>query len=263
MSTIQNSFLPYIAIFKHTIRQLFWSRKGLLIILGCVLSLIIALVFRITVQGFSSVNSFIPYFTLIYYGFFTNFCAIFYGSAIVSDEIDSGGLTYLQMRPIRKPYILLSKFAAYLVGATILIGISHLLLTGIVQTHPKLRERLFVLGMSIVYSGSLTLGLLTYGTIAVLLSVRFKNPVLWGLLFVLGWERITTIPGMPVGIKRISVTHYLIDLFPEYRLRRDILDGLLSLTPPANWVSVLLVFLISVGAMLLAIRIFHEREYLM
>ena len=263
MLSIQKSFPSYIAIFKHTIHQLFWSRKGLLIILGCVLSIIIAVFFRITAQGFSTVNSFIPYYTLIYFGFLTNFCAIFYGSAIVSDEIDSGGLTYLQMRPIRKPYILLSKFAAYLVGATILIGISHLLVTGIIQTHPKLRERLLVLGMSFVYTGSLTLGLLIYGTIAVLLSVRFKNPVLWGLLFVLGWERITTIPGMPIGIKRISVTHYLIDLFPEYRLRRDVLDGLLGLTPPATWVSVLLIFLISVGAMLLAIRIFHEREYLM
>lgn len=263
MSSIQNSFPSYIAIFKLTIRQLYWSRKGLLIILGCVLSLVIAVVFRLTVQGSSSVNSFIPYMTLIYYGFLTNLCAIFYGSAIVSDEIDSGGLTYLQMRPITKQCILLSKFAAYLVGAVILIGISHLLFTGIVQTHPKLRERLLMLGMSFVYTGSLTLGFLSYGTIAVLLSVRFKNPVLWGLLFVLGWERITTIPGMPIGIKRISVTHYLINIFPEYRLRRDIFDGLLGLTPPATWVSVLLIFLITVGAMVIAIRIFKEREYLM
>ena len=263
MLSIQNSFPSYIAIFKLTIRQLFWSRKGLLIILGCALSLVIAVVFRFTTQGSSSVNNFIPYMTLIYYGFLTNLCAIFYGSAIVSDEIDSGGLTYLQMRPIRKPYILLSKFAAYLVGAAILIGISHLLFTGIVQTHPKLKERLFVFGMSFVYTGSLTLGLLTYGTIAVLLSVRFKNPVLWGLLFVLGWERITTIPGMPIGIKRISVTHYLINIFPEYRLRRDIFDGLLGITPPAIWVSVLLIFLITVGTMVIAIRIFKEREYLM
>ncbi len=262
MSSIQNSFPSYIAIFKLTIRQLFWSRKALLIILGCVLSLVIAVVFRLTVRGSGSVNSFIPYMTLIYYGFLTNLCAIFYGSAIVSDEIDSGGLTYLQMRPIRKPFILLSKFAAYLVGAAILIGISHLLFTGIVQTHPKLRERLFVFGMSFVYTGSLTLGLLAYGTIAVLLSVRFKNPVLWGLLFVLGWERITTIPVMPIGIKRISITHYLIGLFPEYRLRRDLLDGLLR-EDPATWVAMLLICLITVGVMLLAIRIFGEREYLM
>ena len=116
--------------------------------------------------------------------------------------------------------------------------------------------------MSFVYTGSLTLGLLAYGTIAVLLSVRFKNPVLWGLLFVLGWERITTIPVMPIGIKRISITHYLIGLFPEYRLRRDLLDGLLK-EDPATWVAVLLICLITVGIMLLAIRIFREREYLM
>ena len=116
--------------------------------------------------------------------------------------------------------------------------------------------------MSFVYTGSLTLGLLAYGAIAVLLSVRFKNPVLWGLLFVLGWERITTIPVMPIGIKRISITHYLIGLFPEYRLRRDLLDGLLR-EDPTTWVAMLLICLITVGAMLIAIRIFRDREYLM
>ncbi|MCG9129998.1 ABC transporter permease [Candidatus Poribacteria bacterium] len=262
MSTIQNALPSYIAIFKLTIRQLFLSRKGLLIILGCILSLLIAVVFRITAQGFSSVNSFIPYMTLLYYGFFTNLCAIFYGSAIVSDEIDSGGLTYLQMRPISKPHILLSKFAAYLVGTTILIGISHLLLTGIIQTHPILSKRVLVLGMSFVYTGTLTLGLFAYGTIAVLLSVRFKNPVLWGLLFVFGWERITVITGMPIGIKRISITHYLIGLFPDYRLPRDLLDGLLGGSSP-KLLAVLLICLITVGGMAIAMRIFKKREYLM
>ncbi len=258
----RNSFPAYFALFKLTLRQLFWSRRGLLILIGCVLLLAIAIVFRFNARGTGSVNRFIPYITFIGYGFLTNLCAIFYGSAIVSDEIDGRGLTYLQMRPLQKSLILLTKFAAYMIGTVVLISLSHLLLTGIIETHPKLRDRALVLVMSFRYTGSLSLSLLAYGAFAVLLSVRFKHPVLWGL-FIFGWERITTFPPMPMGIKRIGLSHYLITLFPNFKLQRNMLDDFIGETPPSAWVAVLVVCLLTVGAIWLAIRIFQEREYLM
>ena len=253
----------YIALFKLTLRQLFWSKRGLLILSGCILPLVIAIIFRFYVDRASSVNNFIPYITFYLYGFLTNICAIFYGSAIVSDEVDGRGLTYLQMRPIKKPLLLLTKFAAYMIGTVVLVTISHLLLTGIVETHPKLRDRWLVVGMSFVYTGSLSLGLLAYGALAVLMSTRFRQPVIWLLLFVFGWELITAIPNMPVGIKRLAYKHYLMTLFPEFKLGRDILENHLGDTPPEIWVAALAVGLLTVGAMWLAIRIFKEREYLM
>ncbi len=263
MSTHPNSFPTYFALFKLTLRQLFWGRRGLLMLVGCVLPLIIAVLFRFTVSGTTSVNTFIPHLTFWFYGFLTNLCAIFYGSAIVSDEIDGRGLTYLQMRPIQKPMLLLTKFAAYMVGAVILLSISHLLLTGIVQTHPKLKDRLTVFAMSFLYTGSLSIGMITYGTFAVLLSVRFKNPVIWGLLYVFGWEKLTALPDLPTGIKRIGLTHYLMTLFPDYKMRGDYLNNMLGNTPPASWVAVIIICILTVGAMWIAISIFREREYLM
>lgn len=257
------SFPAYYALFKLTLRQLFWSKRGLLILLGCILPLVIAILVRFNVNRASSVNSFIPYITFYLYGFLTNICAIFYGSAIVSDEVDGRGLTYLQMRPLKKPLILLTKFAAYMIGTVLLVTISHLLLTGIMETHPKLRDRLLVVGMSFVYSGSLSLGLLAYGALAVLISTRFKYPVLWLLLFVFGWEMISAIPQMPMGIKRLAFKHYLMTLFPEFKLGRDLLENLLGESPPAMWVAAIIVCLLTVGTMWLAIRIFKEREYLM
>ena len=230
-------------------------------LLDRLLPLGLALILRFTARGSGTVNSFIPNVTFFLYGFVTNLCAIFYGTAIISDEIDGKGLTYLQMRPLRKSSILLSKFAAYLLGCIILIGASHLLLTGIMQTHPKLRERLLVLGLSFQYMGTLTLALLVYGAFGVLLSVRFKYPVLWGLLFVFGWERITLIPSMPMGVKRLSFSHYLLTLFPDFKMARGMLRDFLGDAPPPGWGAVLVLCLIVVGAMWLAIRIFQDREY--
>ena len=256
------SYPAYFAIFKLTLRQLFLSKRGLLILSGCILPLVIAIIFRFNVDRASTVNTFIPHITFYLYGFLTNLCAIFYGSAIVSDEVDGRGLTYLQMRPIKKPLLLLTKFAAYMIGTVVLVTISHLLLTGIMQTHLKLNDRLLVVGMSFVYTGSLSLGLLAYGALAVLMSARFKQPVLW-LLFVFGWEMITVIPQMPIGIKRLAYKHYLMTLFPEYRLGGDILENLLGDIPPPVWVSALVVGLLTVGVMWVALRIFQDREYLM
>ena len=264
MAPNRNSFPAYFSIFKVTLRQMFWSKRTVLILLGCLLSLVIALTFRLIVQGGGTVNRFIPLMTLSLYGLLVNLSAIFYGTAIISDEIDGKGLTYLQMRPIHKSTSLLSKFAAYLVGTVTLITTSHLILTGIMITHPKLQNGVFFhLGMSLRYSASMALALLIYGALAAMLAAKFKNPVLWGLLFVMGWENITTSPLMATAIKRLSISHYLFTLFPSYRLPRGDFNGILGASPPSVWVALLVIFILTAVLLWLAIRIFRGREYLM
>ncbi len=259
-----NIFPSYFALFKVTLRQMFWSRRTALILLGCGLSLLIALIFRFTVGSGGIVNRFIPMITLLLYGLLVNLSAIFYGTAIISDEVDGKGLTYLQMRPLRKSRVLLSKFAAYFVGSLAIIGVSHLLLTIIVATHPKLDKNiLFHLGMSLYYTASMALSLLTYGALAATLAAKFKHPVLWGLLFIMGWEGISGVEYMPMGIKRLSIAHYLLTLFPDYRAPRSEISGFLGESPPSAWVALLVICLLTVGLLWLAIRIFREREYLM
>lgn len=258
------SFPAYFALFKVTFRQMFWSRRTALILIGCLLPIVIALVFRFIVRGGGMVNRFIPLITLIFYGLLVNLCAIFYGTAIISDEIESKGLTYLQMRPLRKSLILLSKFAAYLLGTVALIAISHLILTGVMVTHPKLEKGVFFqFGMSLYYTASMALALLVYGALAAVLAAKFKNPVLWGLLFVMGWERITASPLMTMAIKRLSVSHYLFTLFPRYKLPRSEFNEFLGSSPPPAWGALLVIFLLTIVLLYLAIRIFREREYLM
>ena len=264
MALHTNTFSAYFSLFKITFRQMFWSKRTILILLGCLLSLAIALIFRFVAQGSGSVNRFIPQLTWALYGLLVNLSAIFYGTAIISDEIDGKGLTYLQMRPLHKSTILLSKFAAYFVGTVGLLGTSHLILTGIMLTHPKLENGvLFQLGMSLRYTLSMALALLAYGALAATLAVKFKNPVLWGLLYLMGWENIAAIPIMPMGIKRLSISHYLFTLFPRYKLPRSDVNEFLGASPPSPWVALLVTFLLTAALLWLAIRIFREREYLM
>ncbi|MDD9973754.1 MAG: hypothetical protein OXU27_07105, partial [Candidatus Poribacteria bacterium] len=85
MATNTNTFPAYFALFKATFRQMFWSRRTVLILLGCLLALVIALAFRFMARGGGSVNRFIPLITLSLYGLLMNLSAIFYGTAIISD----------------------------------------------------------------------------------------------------------------------------------------------------------------------------------
>lgn len=264
MTINSRSFPAYFALFKVTFRQMFWSRRTVLILLGCLLPIVIALVFRFIVRGGGMVNRFIPQTTLILYGLLVNLLAIFYGTAIISDEIDGKGLTYLQMRPLRKPAILLSKFVAYLLGTVALVAVSHLILTSVMVTHPRLDKSVFFqFGMSLRYTASLTLALLVYGALAAVFAARFKNPVLWGLVFVMGWERIASSPLMTVGIKRLSISHYLFVLFPSYKLPRSQLNAFLGSSPPSVWVALLVICLLTIVLLYFAVRIFRAREYLM
>ena len=264
MAINSKSFPTYFVLFKVTLRQMFWSRRTALILIGCLLPIVIALVFRFIVQSGGMVNRFIPQITLILYGLLVDLCAIFYGTAIISDEIEGKGLTYLQMRPLRKSAILLSKFVAYLLGTIPLIAVSHLILTGVIVTHPKFSAGvLFQFGMSLRYVASLTLALLVYGALAAAFAAKFKNPVLWGLIFVMGWEGIASSPLMTMGIKRLSISHYLFALFPTYKLPRSEFNAFLGSSPPPAWVALLVVCLLTVVLLYLAIRIFREREYLM
>ena len=255
---------PYWAILSVTLKQILWSKKTILVLLGSILlPAAIVLVFRFTSQSGRDVRDFIPMFTMMFYLLFlTVLIVFFHGTAIIADEIDGRTLTYLFVRPLRKSSILLSKFVAYLVGTILLITPSHLLITLIVATHPKMKVGLLSnIGISISYIGIIGLGVLAYGAISVFLAVRFKHPVLWGLLIAFGWEKITLAPLMPMNVKRISVVHYLLALFPRNNMPKHPIGEFLGDTPPSFWLAFVMIFLITVIFLTLSIWIFQRREY--
>ena len=170
-------------------------------------------------------------------GLLVNLCAIFYGTAIISDEIDGKGLTYLQMRPLRKSMILLSKFAAYLVGVLAIIASSHLILTGIVADTRKnwIKNILFHLGMSLRYTASIALALLTYGALATVLAAKFKHPVLWGFVVCDGMGNV--LPqhhSCRRGSRGFLYHTTFFTVFPRYKLSRSLLDDFLGTSPPPS-----------------------------
>ncbi|MCZ6680695.1 MAG: ABC transporter permease subunit [Candidatus Poribacteria bacterium] len=237
-----------------------WSRRTILALLISMGPVGISIVFRFVSHSPRDTSQFIPMLTLIYMMLVIVLIALFYGTAIIADEVDGRTVTYLFMRPLRKARILLSKFLAYWVGSIALVAPSHLISTLIISTDPKMRESLlFQIGLSCKYIGVISLGLLVYGAIFSTFGVRFKHPVLWGSIVAFGWEKILLV--VPGNIKKFSAVHYLLSIYPRYKLPAHPIKEMLGEYPPEPWLGFVMLVVITVLFLYLSIWMFQRREY--
>jgi ABC-type transport system involved in multi-copper enzyme maturation permease subunit len=259
--TLTQRWRPYIEIFKLALRKILWSRRTILAFMITMALVVFAIVHRFVPHNPMNARRFIPMMTLLFYmQFVTVLIALFFGTGIVADEVDGKTITYLFIRPLRKAWILLSRFLAYLVGTVALITPSHLIATVITATDPKIREGLAPqIGMSFQYIGVVGLGMLVYGAVFCVFGARFKYAVLWGLILAFGWEKITLV--VPGNIKKYSAIHYLLSVFPRQNLLREPIVNMLGDAPPSPGLGFLMIFIITAAFLLLAVWIFQRREY--
>ena len=134
-SAINKLSQPYKVIFNITFRQMFWSKKAMFMSIVALLPVLLAILFRFSKHSPADASEFFPYMILIVYlTFLSILLALFYGTAIISDEVDNKTLTYLFTRPIRRETIILGKFAAYLLGVFLILFTSALLTFAVVMT---------------------------------------------------------------------------------------------------------------------------------
>jgi ABC-type transport system involved in multi-copper enzyme maturation permease subunit len=134
-STISRFFQPYSVIFQITFRQMFWNKKTMILSLVAFSPVILTTLFRFSKHDAMEASEFLPYMIIIVYlTFLSILLALFYGTAIISDEADNKTLTYLFTRPIRRETIILGKFGAYFLGVFLIIFTSTLLTFAVAMT---------------------------------------------------------------------------------------------------------------------------------
>jgi ABC-type Na+ efflux pump permease subunit len=204
-------------IFDLSLGQMLWSRRS--VFLGLVLGgpIVIAVVVRIidvlyragfqingARTGGGTIFGLIIW--ILYIRFIVPVLGVFYGTALIADEVEDKTITYLFTRPISRSAVLLGKYLAYLVCTTLLVLPSVMIVffvvvpTGggsIAQAFPSL----------LTDFGMLVAGLMAYGAVFALVGTRLKRPLIVGLVFAFGWE-----PGVlffPGYLKRATVMYYL------------------------------------------------------
>ena len=120
---------------------------------------------------------------------------VFYGTALIADEVEDRTITYLFTRPVARGAVLAGKYLAYLVCTAVVVLPSVMLVYFLVVP---------LLGGSIgrnfpallVDLGLIGAGLAVYGAVFAFVGAWFRRPLLTGLVFVFGWEPIVVVlPG--------------------------------------------------------------------
>jgi ABC-type transport system involved in multi-copper enzyme maturation permease subunit len=149
---------------------------------------------------------------LLYVRFIAPVLGVFYGTALIADEVDDKTITYLFTRPIPRGSVLLGKYLAYLVSTVLLVlpsvTLVYLLIVplgrgGLGQSFPALLLDL----------GILAAGLAAYGAVFAAVGARLKRPLVVGLIFAFGWEPAVLL--FPGYLKRLTVAFYLQALVPH------------------------------------------------
>ena len=137
---------------------------------------------------------------LLFIRFIVPMLGVFYGTALIADEVEDKTITYLFSRPIPRGAVLLGKYFAYLV-CTIFVVLPSLMLVWLLivpmggSLGPSFPDLLKDLGL-------LAVGLAAYGALFALAGAVLKRPLLIGLIYVLGWEPVVMV--VPGYLKRLD-----------------------------------------------------------
>jgi ABC-type transport system involved in multi-copper enzyme maturation permease subunit len=191
---------------------------------------------------------------------------IFFGclgifSRLIRGEMIERSLHYYLLSPVRREVILLSKFFAGAVSAVLLFGVAVLADFVLMYVGYGAAGQDFMmhgpgLGQLEAYLLIVLLGCLGYGSIFLLLSLMFRNPMP-GAMLLLGWEAIN--PVLPSLLQKFSVASYLRHLMPVSVPAEGVFALLTVETEPVSaWVAVL--GLLALIALVLTVTCYRMRR---
>ena len=260
--------------------QMLWSRRTVFmaivvggpVVVALALRALVALDFvtaRGAVNGRTIVVDGPTIFGLMIWGFYLRFSVpllgVFYGTALIADEVEDKTITYLFTRPVSRGAVLVGKYLAYL-GCTGLVVLPSVMLVfflvvplmggSIGTSFPALMKDLALLAA----------GLAVYGALFALIGAWFKRPLLTGLVFIFGWEPIVVV--VPGYMKLFTVSYYIQGLLPHAMPQNGAVSSILAILQatdgmPSAATSLMGLGVILLGGLSLATWLVERREYIL
>jgi hypothetical protein len=136
--------------------------------------------------------------------------AIFWGSAVLADEIEGKTLVYLWTRPRHRGLLLLNKLLATWVWLAALAFCAVLFAYVYAYNEESSGGLASNLPVLLWDWRALALGAIAYSAIGFLLSFLFRKPLTYGLLIAYAWEVVPQVgPGF---LRRLSVRQHVLTL---------------------------------------------------
>jgi ABC-type transport system involved in multi-copper enzyme maturation permease subunit len=258
-------------VFDLSLGEMLWSRRTIfmaLIVGGPVLlALIVKAVetfgmsaLRVNGQRMAGFGVFGVIIWALFLRFIVPVLGVFYGTALMADEVEDKTITYLFTRPVPRGAVLVGKFLAYL-ACTFLVVLPSVMIVYFLLV--PLSQVPATFGKLLIDLGLMALGLAVYGGVFSFVGSFFKRPLVIGLIFAFGWEQVVLL--IPGSLKQFTIAYYLQGLVPHAMPSEgvtSILQGLFRQNPPA-WVCLAWLFAFFGGFLYLATRVVEKKEYIL
>ena len=259
-------------IFDLSLGEMLWSRRTIFLALIVGSPVLLAVVVRIVqasgiaplrVNGVrvDAASIFGMMIWVLFLRFIVPVVGVFYGTALIADEVEDKTITYLFTRPVRRGAVLVGKYLAYLVCTTFVVLPSVMIVYFLLVPFGEIPASFMSL---VVDLGLLAIGMAAYGAVFALVGAMMKRPLVVGLVFAFGWEQLALL--MPGYLRRFTLAYYLQSLVP-HAMPADsgvasILQSVFSETPTVA-TSLIVLTGVTAAALFLAARIVERREYVL
>ena len=207
---------------------------------------------------FEDIYIFTNIIMVFYLQFLVLILALFFGTSVVSEELEGKTLTYLTTRPLPKSSLILGKYAAYTLLAVLMTAASVVIAFLVLNVQDLLDLSLYKLLFKDL--AVLTLGVMCYTAFFTFLGTFMKRSIMFGLIFCFGWE--TVIQYFPGSTQRFAIAHYLKSLLPATSSGRFSFL-LFRLEPTSPAMAVFMLLLMTAVFLLFACLVFSFKEYVL
>src|SRR5690606_32204903 len=204
-------------------------------------------------------------FGMMIWMFFVRFTvpvlSIFYGTALIADEVEDKTITFLFTRPIPRGAVLVGKYLAFVVS-TLLVVLPSVMLVWllVVPIRGSLGGSFIQLLQDLVI---LAVGFAVYGAFFAWVGAKFKRPLMIALFFVFAWEQAALL--FPGYMRRFTVAHYLQGLVPHAMPSDGAMSLIQSVFQEAPSLGTSVFWLAAIWAVFLwlAARTVERKEYVL
>ncbi|HEX5107537.1 MAG TPA: ABC transporter permease subunit [Vicinamibacterales bacterium] len=258
-------------VFDLSLGQMIWSRRTIFmaVVLGApiVLAIVVRIVdasgvtpLRVNGQRVGGTTIFGVLLWWLYLRFVVPVLGVFYGTALIADEVEDKTITYLFTRPVARRAVLIGKYLAYVVCTSLVVLPSIMIVFFLVVPLRDIGPSFLTLLTDL---GLLAFGLAVYGALFALVGTVLKRPLVVGLVFAFGWEQVAML--MPGYLRQFTIVYYLQGLVPHAIPSDGITSLLASVFNDAPSAATCLFWLafILIAALLIAARAIERREYVL
>ncbi|HEX6324180.1 MAG TPA: ABC transporter permease [Vicinamibacterales bacterium] len=265
-------FYSALRVFDLSLGQMLWSRRTIFMLLVVGVPVFMAVVIRLidamsgsTMQVNGIAMDGPAIFGMMIWIFFLRFSvpvlSIFYGTALVADEVEDKTITFLFTRPIPRGAVLVGKYLAFLMS-TVLVVLPSVIIVWllIVPLRGSLGASFIDLVKDLLI---LTAGFAVYGAFFAFVGAKFKRPLMIALFFVFAWENAAML--FPGYMRRFTIAHYLQGLVPHAMPADSAVSLLQSVFQEAPTLGTSLFWLAAIWAVFLwlAARTVERKEYVL